>query len=187
MGFERGVAVRPAGAPMVPSERPSAEGADDRSSGAAAGAVATEARDAGREVAAEAREAGKQVAVEARDAGKQVADDARRAANEQIDRRSTLAGEKVGLAATDARDIADVLRDKGREGTARVADDAAERMDRFSEYLRDADSDRIMSDIRRIGRTQPAALVAGAAVVGILVGRVVKASEPADTTRGGPR
>lgn len=176
MAFERGVAVRPAGAPMVPSARPSAEGADDRSTGAAAGAVASEVG-----------EAGKQVAGEARDAGRQVADEARRAATEQIDRRSTLAGEKVGLAATDARDIADVLRNKGREGTARVADDAAQRMDRFAVYLRHADSDRIMFDIRRIGRERPAVLVAGAAVVGILVGRVVKASEPADTARGGAR
>jgi len=38
-----------------------------------------------------------------------------------------------------------------------------------------------MSDIKRVGREQPAALVAGAAVVGILIGRVVKASEPADS------
>ena len=173
---------------MVPTERPAGTGgADDRSTGAAAGTVAAEAREAGKEVAAEAREAGKQVAAEARDAGQQVAEDARRAAGEQIDKRSTLAGEKVGIAATDTRDIADHLRSKGREGPAKVADDAAQRMDRFAEYLRDADSERILSDIRRLGRTQPAALVAGAAVVGIIVGRVVKASEPKDTTQGGAR
>ena len=51
-------------------------------------------------------------------------------------------------------------------------------MEEFARYLRDADADRIMSDIKRVSRQQPAALVAGAAVVGVLIGRVVKASEP---------
>ena len=93
-----------------------------------------------------------------------------------------MAGERVGLAAEDARDVAQTLRDKGREAPARFADQAADRMEEFARYLREADADRIMSDIKRVGRQQPAALVAGAAVVGVLIGRVVKASEP---TEGG--
>jgi hypothetical protein len=120
-----------------------------------------------------------EVGRQAREAGHQLAGDARRAAEEQIGQRSSMAGERVGVAAGDARDIAQTLRGKGREAPARMADQAADRMEEFARYLRDADADRIMSDIRRVSRQQPAALVAGAAVVGVLIGRVVKASEPA--------
>jgi hypothetical protein len=126
------------------------------------------------------------VADEARDAGRQAAYDARTAAREQLDKRSSAAGERVGEAAGDARGVADHLRSTGREGPARLADEAAERMDRFAAYLRESDTDRILDDIRRVGRTQPAVLVAGAAVVGVVVGRLVKASQP-DAGPGGAR
>jgi hypothetical protein len=183
MGQERGVAVRPAGAPMVPVERPSwARSEGSNGSGAATGEVAEQAREAGQEVVSEARDAAGQVAVQAKDAGRQMAGAARRAAEEQVNQRSTMAGERVGLAAEDARDIAQTLRGKGRDAPARLADQAADRLEDFARYLRDADADRIMSDVRRVGREQPAAVVAGAAVVGVLIGRVVKASEP--THRG---
>jgi hypothetical protein len=162
---------------MVPVERPSWARPDDRSNGAT-GEVAQQAREAGQQVVSEARDAAGQVAVQAKDAGMQMAGDARRAAEEQINNRSTMAGERVGLAASDARDIAEHLRGKGREAPAKVADQAADRMERFAKYLQDADADRIMSDIRRVGREQPAVIVAGAAVVGVLIGRVVKASNP---------
>jgi len=153
MGQERGVAVRPAGAPMVPVERPSwARAEESNGSGSATDEVAVQARQAGQEVVSEARDAAGQVAAEAKDAGH--------------------------LAAEDARDIAQTLRGKGRDAPARLADQAADRLEEFARYLRDADADRIMSDIRRVGREQPAAVVAGAAVVGVLIGRVVKASEP---------
>ena len=197
MGQERGVAVRPAGAPMVPAERPSwARSERSNGSGSTTGEVAEQARQAGQEVVTEARNAAGQIAAEAKDAGRQMAGDARRAAEEQVNQRSTMAGERVGAAAEDARDVAQTLRGKGREAPARFADQAADRMEEFARYLREADADRIMSDIRRVGREQPAAIVAGAAVVGVLIGRVVKASEPSDRgssrqlpseTPGGPR
>lgn len=185
MGQERGVAVRPAGAPMVPVERPSWAGPAD-GAGGATNEVAQQAREAGQQVVSEAKDAAGQVAAQAKDAGMQMAGDARRAANEQVDRRSTMAGERVGLAAEDARDIAEHLRGRGREAPAKIADQAADRMERFARYLQDADADRIMSDIKRVGRTQPAALVAGAAVVGVLIGRVVKASDPNGSSSPAP-
>ena len=185
MGQERGVAVRPAGAPMVSVERPSWARPDENGGAGATGEVAQQARQAGQEVVTEARQAAGQVAAEAKDAGQQMAGDARRAAEEQINHRSTLAGERVGLAAEDARDVAQTLRDKGREAPANFAEQAADRMERFARYLQDADAERIMSDIRRVSREQPAAVVAGAAVVGVLIGRVVKASDTGSSSRPG--
>lgn len=177
MALQRGVAVRPAGAPMVPAQRPAAgwdaNGDGDGSAGAG--------------VADDAREATRQVAREARQATLQVAGQARRTAEQELDRRSTQAGERVGTAAEDARDIAAVLRDKGREGPARIAEQAADRIEGFAGYLREADGQRLISDVRRVARQQPAAVAAGAAVVGIALGRLLKASEPAATTGGGGR
>jgi hypothetical protein len=160
MAEEHEKVIRPAGAPMVaspgggpaPAERP------DRSGGIAA--VGTTAVD------------------EAKEAGVQAASAVGSRAREELDRRSTQAGDRVDSAAGDVRDIAQSLRDKGRDGPARVADDAAERIERFAAYLRDADTDRILADVRSFTRRQPAVVVAGAAVVGIMAGRLLKASEP---------
>jgi hypothetical protein len=124
---------------------------------------------------------------EAKEAGAQVVSDAGSRAREELDRRSTQAGDRVGSAAGDVRDIAQGLRDKGRDGPARLADDAAERIERFAAYLREADTDRIIGDVRSLSRRQPAAVVAGAAVIGIVAGRLLKASEPADRGRGATR
>jgi hypothetical protein len=140
---------------MVSVERPSWARPDDGAGSGATSEVAQQARQAGQEVVSEARQAAGQVAAEAKDAGQQMAGDARRAAEEQI---------------------------KGRETPARVADQAADRMERFAQYLRDADAGRIMSDIKRVSREQPAAVVAGAAVVGVVIGRVVKASDTSGST-----
>ena len=160
MAEEHQRVVRPAGAPMVPSPRGGSSPAEepDRSGGITA--------------------VGATVVDEAKEAGAQVVSDAGSRAREELDRRSTQAGDRVGTAAGDVRDIAQGLRDKGRDGPARLADDAADRIERFAAYLRDADTDRILGDVRGLSRRQPAAVVAGAAVIGIVAGRLLKASEP---------
>jgi hypothetical protein len=157
----KGEAVRPAGVPMVPMPqlRP---GGDDGAPPAQSEAV----------------EAGKALASEATRAGGQIAGDVKARALAEGDRRSTEAGERVAVAAGDVRGVAEHLRGNGREGPARLADEAAERIDRFADYLRHADTSTMLADIRDIGRRQPAALVAGAAVVGIVAGRLIKASDP---------
>ena len=106
--------------------------------------------------------------------------DARDRAKSEMDRRSTTAGERMELAADDVRDVAQHLRERGREQPARLADEAAERIERFARYLHDSDTDTIIADVRDFGRRQPAAVIAAAAVVGIVAGRLMKASEPSE-------
>ena len=160
MAEEHEKVIRPAGAPMVPSSPggPAPAEAPDRS-----GAIAS---------------AGTTAVDEAKEAGVQAASAAGSRAREELDRRSTQAGDRVDTAAGDVRDIAQGLRDKGRDGPARLADDAAERIERFAAYLRESDTDRILEDVRSFSRRQPAVVVAGAAVIGIMAGRLLKASEP---------
>lgn len=161
MDMQRGEAVRPAGAPMVamPELRPSG--------GEGASAAVAETKDAARALVSEARVA-----------GSEAAQTARQRAQEELDRRSTEAGARVADVAGDARDVAALLRDKGRDRPAQLADGAAERIERFAAYLRETDGQRILEDARDFGRRQPAAIVAGAAVLGIVAGRLVRASAP---------
>lgn len=155
----KGEAVRPAGVPMVPMPqlRPHEGGATggDATAGPAAA-----------------------LADEAREAGGQIAGDVRARALSEGDRRTTEAGERVAAAAGDVRGVAEHLRGTGREGPAKVADEAAERIERFAAYLRETDTATILADARDLGRRQPAVIVAGAAVVGILAGRLMKATDP---------
>jgi hypothetical protein len=163
--MERGEAVRPAGSPMIPMEslRPGGDGG-----GPSSGGVAEDAKGAGRELVGEARQA-----------GAEVAQTARTRAQDEMDRRSTEAGERVAGAAGDIRDVAGELRRKGRDRPADLAESAADRVERFATYLKESDAETIISDARDFGRRQPAVLVAGAAVLGIVAGRMVKAAAPA--------
>jgi hypothetical protein len=80
--------------------------------------------------------------------------------------------------ATDARDIAADLREKGRTGSADLLDDLTSRMEDVGAYLERVDLDELVADMRDFGRRRPGVLVAGAAVVGVAAGRVLRASEP---------
>jgi hypothetical protein len=150
---------------MIPMEslRPGGTGG-----GSQAATVADGAKDAGRELAGEARQA-----------GAEVARTARTRAQDEVGRRSTEAGERVASAAGDIRDVAGELRRKGRDKPADLAESAADRVERFATYLKESDAETIIADARDFGRRQPAVLVAGAAVLGIVAGRMVKAAAPA--------
>ena len=95
---------------------------------------------------------------------------------EQLDQRSTQAGERVGGAAQDLRSVGEELRKQGKDGPARIADKTAERTERIGSYLKEADSDRMLTDVEDFGRRQPLAVLAGGLVLGIAAARFLKAS-----------
>jgi ElaB/YqjD/DUF883 family membrane-anchored ribosome-binding protein len=116
------------------------------------------------------------VAAEARKAGQNLAGETRERAVAELDRRSTHAGAMVTEAAGDVRDIARQLREKERDSPARLADEMADRIERFGAYLKHTDTDHIIADARDFGRRRPLAVVATAAVVGVIAGRVIRAA-----------
>lgn len=171
MTQERGESVRPAGAPMVPmAPMPPPHGAGN---GGGSGAQAAEA----------VREEATQVATYAKEAGGEVVREARGRAREEFDRRSTMMGERASGTAQDLRDVAAGLREKGNDSAARIADEAADRIARVGGYLGEADLDRFGSDVRSFAARRPGVVAAGAVAVGILAGRLLKASQP--TVNGG--
>jgi hypothetical protein len=106
----------------------------------------------------------------------QVAEKARGSARSMVDDRSTQAGEQIGQQVSDVRSVAEQLREQGKEGPAKLAEQAADRADRLGSYLRDSDADRILGDVERLARTNPWAVVAGGIAIGFAASRFLKAS-----------
>jgi hypothetical protein len=128
------------------------------------------------QVADQAREKVGEAAEQAKETAQSVAGQAQERVRQQVDQRSTEAGERVGGTAADIRSVGEELRNQGKEGPAKIADQAADRIERAGSYLRDSDSDRLLNDLEDFGRRRPWAVFAGAAVAGIAAARFLKAS-----------
>lgn len=137
------------------------------------GAGASEPPEGAQEQAqAKAAEVKDQAQEKARDA----AANARGRAVEQIDQRSTEAGQRVSGVAGDVRSVGEELRKQGKDGPAKIADQAAERAEQVGSYLQDSDADRILRDAEDFGRRKPWAVVAGGLALGFAASRFLKAS-----------
>src|SRR5829696_5699201 len=106
----------------------------------------------------------------------QAAGQARGQVRRQVDQRSTQAGEQVSSTATDVRSVAQQLREQGKEQPAKVAEQAADRVERLGGYLKESDGERILRDVEDFGRRQPWAVMFGGLAAGFLASRFLKAS-----------
>jgi hypothetical protein len=97
-------------------------------------------------------------------------------ARTQIDQRSTQVGEQVNQHAGDLRDVAQQLREQGKEGPAKIADQVAGRVESAGSWMKESDADRILSDVEDFARSNPWAVAAGGLVLGFAASRVLKAS-----------
>ena len=113
----------------------------------------------------------------------QLSDQAERAAGQakgrvtqELGKRSTQAGNQITATAGDIRTTADELRRIGKEQPAKLAEQAAQRLDQVGEYLKDSDGERILNDIENLARRQPWAVAAGGFIIGLVASRFLKAS-----------
>ena len=97
-------------------------------------------------------------------------------ARTQIDQRTTELGHRVGTTADDIRTVGQQLRQQGKDQPAKFADQAAQHVERIGSWLRNSDSDRMLSDVEDFGRRQPWALALGGLALGIAASRFLKAS-----------
>jgi len=137
------------------------------SSGASAGGDGV--KDQAQEKAAEVKDQAKQQA-------QQVAGQAKSRISTQVDQRSTQAGEQVSQQASDLRSVGQQLREQGKEGPAKVADQIADRVESVGGWLKTSDGDKILHDIEDFGRRQPTAVLVGGLALGFLASRFLKAS-----------
>jgi len=104
----------------------------------------------------------------------------------QIDQRSTDAGRKVSAQGGDLRAVGDQLREQGKDGPAKLADQAAHHVERAGSWLTDSDADAILHDVEDAARRNPWAVVAGGVALGFAASRLLKASSSDRyRTRGG--
>jgi gas vesicle protein len=124
----------------------------------------------------QAKDKAQQAAGQAQEKAQEAAGQAKGALRSQVDQRSTEAGTRLGGVVSDVRTVSDQLREQGKDGPAKLADQAAERADKVSRYLQDSDADRILGDVEDFGRKQPWAVIAGGVVLGLAASRFLKAS-----------
>jgi gas vesicle protein len=117
-----------------------------------------------------------EVAGQAQEKAQQAAGQARDQMRAQIDQRSTEAGQKVSAQGGDLRTVGDQLREQGKDGPAKLADQAADRVERAGSWLTEADADKILHDIEDMARKNPWAVVAGGVALGFAASRLLKAS-----------
>src|SRR3954453_19575993 len=136
---------------------------------------------------AQAKAKAQEVAGQAQEKAQEAAGQASDRVREQVDQRSTQAGEQVRTHATDLRSVGDSLREQGKEQPAKLADQAADRLERAGGWLTSADADRILGDVEDFARKSPWAVMAGGLALGFAASRMLKASstERYNTSRYG--
>jgi hypothetical protein len=128
------------------------------------------------QVADQARETVGEATEQAKETAHNVASQAQETVRQQVGQRSTEVGERVSGTAADIRSVGEELQKQGKDGPAKLAQQAAERVDRAGAYLRESDADRILSDVEDFGRRRPWAVLAGATIAGLAAARFLKAS-----------
>jgi hypothetical protein len=94
----------------------------------------------------------------------------------QVDSRSTQMGEQARTIAGALRQTSEQLRGEGQEQPSRLLEKGAESVERVAGYLEGATADSVVEDLERISRGRPWAIAGGAAVVGFVASRFVRAS-----------
>jgi ElaB/YqjD/DUF883 family membrane-anchored ribosome-binding protein len=125
---------------------------------------------------AQAKDKAQEVAGQAQEKAQQAAGQARSQLRSQIDDRSTKAGQQVSGHASDLRSVGDSLREQGKEQPAKLADQAADRLERAGSWLTNSDGDRIIHDVEDFARRNPWAVMAGGLAIGFAASRMLKAS-----------
>jgi ElaB/YqjD/DUF883 family membrane-anchored ribosome-binding protein len=138
--------------------------------------AAGQAQERTQQAAGQAQERAQQAAGQAQERAHQAADQAKNRLREQLDQRSSQAAEKINEQASDFRSVSESLREQGKDGPASAADKLAEYAEKVGGYLRDRDSDALVSDAEDYGRRQPWTVVAGGLALGFAASRFLKAS-----------
>ncbi len=138
--------------------------------------VAGGAQDKAQQAAGAAQDKASQVAGQVQGQAQQVAGQAQGVLRSQVDQRSTQAGQQVNTTASDIRSVAEQLRSQGKDAPARLADQAADRIQGIGSYLERSDGDRILHDVEDLARRQPWAVMLGGLALGFAASRFLKAS-----------
>jgi hypothetical protein len=139
------------------------------------------AKDQARAVGQSGAEAGKQVAGTAADQAKEVAGEARRQASDLLSQGREHATEQArggqqkaaGSLSALAEELRTLTDGEGASGPATdLLRQATGRVESFADHLRDREPADLLEDVRSFARRRPGAFLLGAAVAGVLAGRL---------------
>jgi ElaB/YqjD/DUF883 family membrane-anchored ribosome-binding protein len=139
------------------------------------------------QAAATAQQAAEQV----KETTQQATQQARGRVRDEVDRRSTDAGQQASSVADAFRQSAQQLRQDGKDGVAKPIEQVADRVQSAGSWLERSSGDDILGDVEDFARRKPLAVLAGGAVVGFALSRLLKASSTqryaqSTGTTGGP-
>jgi hypothetical protein len=143
--------------------------------------VAAPVKEKAQEFAVPAKEKAREVAGQAKEHAQAAAGQAKDKATAQVDERTTQVGQQVGAHAESLDGVARELRRQGKEGPAKVAEQAGQRVKDVGEYLQQTDGESLVQTAQDVAREHPAAAAAVAAAAGFAAGRVIKASGGEDS------
>ena len=120
----------------------------------------------------------------------QVVDQAKNTFQQARDRASSSLGESKGQLSDQVRNIADALRrttehlrSEDQQRIAGLTDTVARQVEQVADYLSNKDARAMRQDLENLARRQPAVMIGGALVLGLIGARFLKSSE----RRGGRR
>jgi ElaB/YqjD/DUF883 family membrane-anchored ribosome-binding protein len=113
----------------------------------------------------------------------QVTERGRGMVQDQLDQRSTQVGKQVGSASQTLRRVAEQSRMEGNNQQARLTEQVADRGERLSNYLIEADGRRMLDEVEDFARREPWLVAAAGLAMGFLVARTLKASSADRYTR----
>jgi hypothetical protein len=117
-----------------------------------------------------------EVAGQAQEKAQQAAGQVQDKLREQLDQRSSQAASQINEQAADLRSVGESLREQGKQGPAKAADQLAQYAEKVGGYLQTKDSHDLLSDAEDFGRRQPWAIAAGGLALGFAASRFLKAS-----------
>jgi hypothetical protein len=136
----------------------------------------TGSSEGGNGVAEKTQDTAKRVASQAQDKARETAGQARGRIRDEVDQRSTVLGDQLSSSASDARSVAEQLRNQGKQTPASYVEQAADRAERFGGYLRDSDGEWVLSDAEDFARRNTWAVALAGLAVGFAASRLLKAS-----------
>ncbi|MGI8856321.1 MAG: hypothetical protein ACR2JW_11265 [Thermomicrobiales bacterium] len=140
----------------------------------------------GQDVVQQTQEKAGQAVDQAQQMAGQVVDQAKQQATSQIASRKDQAVDSLGTVAEALRHTGEHLRQNDQHGIAQYTDKAAERVEQFTDTLRGKDVQTIVRDVERYARQQPAVVLGGAFVLGLLGARFLKSTaQRGDDEQGG--
>ena len=163
----------------TPTGQPATQVARDE-----AGVVGRTAADAGRQVAGTAAEQAANVAQEAKAQARDLVGEARGQVGDQARMGQQKATDGIRTLGRELREMADGGQQSGT--ASEVARQAADRADRFADWLGQREPGDLVEEVRTFARRRPGAFLLGAALAGVVVGRLTRGAVDSARADSGP-